>query len=362
MTTEDRTKIDNRTDYGVTDNTQYGEKTQCCDEAQSTIPKYSESMAEPDETTAPVGGGGKWKAVVIGSTAGVLMGAAGAFAGTGNLDALKSFSFGGSNANSSKGNNDDVVPEEDVVVEDDVVVEEVAEFPAATEPVEDYAAEELVSADDFVVEAPVSPSEPIGGVEYMYINVSYSNYDDMSFGDAFAAARAETGGPGGVFVWHGNVYNTYYAEEWEAMTPEQQNLFCSSAVGQANYQNYVYDGHDEYYYEPDHDDLAYDDEVHILGVYEENIEGQNMYVGEVSVAGENIVLVDCDQDNLFDIMIADVDHDGNISDSEFVDISSDGIMVSDFAAASMGESNLTNSDLAGDDMPDYVNDADVSML
>ena len=46
--------------------------------------------------------------------------------------------------------------------------------------------------------------------------------DDMSFGEAFASARHELG-PGGAFVWHGNVYGTYYAEEWNNMSAEQQS-------------------------------------------------------------------------------------------------------------------------------------------
>lgn len=36
--------------------------------------------------------------------------------------------------------------------------------------------------------------------------------DEMSFGEAFAAARAETG-PGGVFHWHGQNYHTFVAGE-----------------------------------------------------------------------------------------------------------------------------------------------------
>ena len=36
--------------------------------------------------------------------------------------------------------------------------------------------------------------------------------DDQSFSEAFNTARAELG-PGGVFSWHGNLYNTYTAEE-----------------------------------------------------------------------------------------------------------------------------------------------------
>ena len=50
-------------------------------------------------------------------------------------------------------------------------------------------------------------------------------HNDMSFGEAFAAARAEVG-PGGVFIWHGGIYNTYTAEEWNSMTPQQKNDFA----------------------------------------------------------------------------------------------------------------------------------------
>lgn len=49
--------------------------------------------------------------------------------------------------------------------------------------------------------------------------------DDLSFGEAFAAARAEVG-PGGVFHWHGGIYNTYTAAEWNAMTTEQKHDFA----------------------------------------------------------------------------------------------------------------------------------------
>lgn len=46
------------------------------------------------------------------------------------------------------------------------------------------------------------------------------DYDEMSFGDAFAAAR-ENLGPGETFEWHGNVYSTYTAEEWNAAHPSE---------------------------------------------------------------------------------------------------------------------------------------------
>ena len=49
--------------------------------------------------------------------------------------------------------------------------------------------------------------------------------DDMSFREAFDAARAELG-PGGVFSWHGNLYNTYTTDEWSAMSEEDQDSFA----------------------------------------------------------------------------------------------------------------------------------------
>ena len=50
--------------------------------------------------------------------------------------------------------------------------------------------------------------------------------DGMSFADAFAAARAQVGA-GGVFEWHGGVFSTYYENEWDSMTPQQQHYFTA---------------------------------------------------------------------------------------------------------------------------------------
>ncbi|MBQ8958428.1 MAG: hypothetical protein IJ057_08025 [Bacteroidales bacterium] len=48
--------------------------------------------------------------------------------------------------------------------------------------------------------------------------------DSMSFNQAFAAARQEVGA-GGIFVWHGHTYGTYYANEWNAMSPEEHDQY-----------------------------------------------------------------------------------------------------------------------------------------
>lgn len=53
--------------------------------------------------------------------------------------------------------------------------------------------------------------------------------DSMTFGEAYASARAEIG-PGGIFVWHGHVYNTFTAEEWNSMTAYERAEFNSNFV------------------------------------------------------------------------------------------------------------------------------------
>ncbi len=51
--------------------------------------------------------------------------------------------------------------------------------------------------------------------------------DDDTFDKAFAEARAEQG-PGHAFEWHGNLYSTYFEEEWDAMDGGDRNEFYAS--------------------------------------------------------------------------------------------------------------------------------------
>ncbi len=61
------------------------------------------------------------------------------------------------------------------------------------------------------------------------VPIAESVNDDMSFSEAFAAARDEVG-VGGVFEWNGNMYNTYTADEWKDMTPEERSEFSDNFV------------------------------------------------------------------------------------------------------------------------------------
>lgn len=125
------------------------------DQEDTTIVRKPEvEVPETETRRAGCKHAGKWKKVVIGGVSGILFGSASAYAAA----AVSDMSEDGDNADGSQ----------DDVAEDQVEVEDVS-----------------------------------------LIN------DDMSFGEAFAAARAELG-PGEVFQWRGNMYNTYTAEEWDA--------------------------------------------------------------------------------------------------------------------------------------------------
>jgi hypothetical protein len=50
---------------------------------------------------------------------------------------------------------------------------------------------------------------------------------DMSFGQAFNQARSWLGA-GAVFAWHGKLYNTFFKEEWLAMSLEDRQAFMNS--------------------------------------------------------------------------------------------------------------------------------------
>lgn len=53
--------------------------------------------------------------------------------------------------------------------------------------------------------------------------------DDMTFSQAFAEARAEVG-PGGVFIWHGNVYSTFIHDEWTSMDNAARQAYSRSVL------------------------------------------------------------------------------------------------------------------------------------
>jgi hypothetical protein len=199
--------------------------------------------------------------------------------------------------------------------------------------------------------------------------------DDMSFAEAFAAARAEVG-PGGVFHWHGGIYNTYSADEWNSMTVEQKHDFAQqgqpeirpdelSTPTDANPQVVV---HHVYH----HEEAPAAPEVHQTATTTEDVQvvdqqtaqnfeqdGDVHIVGYANVDGHLAVGYDTTGDGQADVAIIDVDDNHELSEADII-VDNQG------NAATVGEvvnandlnqlASMENPDVAPD-MPDYMNDA-----
>lgn len=216
--------------------------------------------------------------------------------------------------------------------------------------------------------------------------------DSMSFSDAFNAARSEVGA-GGVFEWHGNLYSTYTAEEWNNMDDAARSEFAESIHWDGPTHEYVasnqshsthsthsannggaanaVNGTNTNTQTPGKDD---DDtpEVEIIGVEHANIDGEHdSIIGTANVNGEAVYFIDIDgQDDEFELAVSDSNGNQQIDEGEVVDISEQHMSVSQFeqmAQANEPNHNNENEDPVqyyanNDDLPDYVNDADPGIL
>ena len=196
-----------------------------------------------------------------------------------------------------------------------------------------------------------------------------TSHDELSFGEAFAAARAEVGS-GGVFHWHGGIYNTYTAEEWNAMTLEQKNDFAQQVQPEIRVHEIPTptDTHPDVAVQPVSDtetqaDSNADDVEVVAQQVAQNFDmGDDVHiVGYADAEGHLVVGYDTTGDGDADIAIIDVDNNLRPSDADI-------IMDREGNMATLGELNneqdmnqtasLENPDVAPD-MPDYMNDANI---
>lgn len=212
--------------------------------------------------------------------------------------------------------------------------------------------------------------------------------DDMSFSDAFAAARTEVG-PGGVFSWHGQVYGTYYKSEWDSLSDEQRQEYSQSVaqtqvhpepytpqpsdpeiveVDQPTVEDSVHDiqqdtqeemQSEEVTLEPEAD--AEELEVEIIGVTQMEDEGGEIYdEGVGSMDGHDAAFLDLEGDGEVDTVIIDENDNGEVDEGDY-DAGDSGISVSDMIAMA-DDGGAPEDDGLYDGMPDYTNDADTSSL
>lgn len=273
----------------------------------------------------------KWHQVVISGVSGIALGAAGTlFSGAKLPDEMVIGASSEEAVESEEQVEDLQEASENAVVEEEPAVEQ-----------------EQVISEAAVADESVVTFNPAQETPTYSIHVATKVNDDMSFGEAFAAARREVGAQG-AFVWHGQVYTTCYAEEWSAMSPAEQNAFSSDAIAAA--QGAYANNEDEGI------------EVHVLGV-DENVEvgdGSVVNLGYAEIEGYNAVFVDSDADGTFDLLGVDVNHDGYIDvEHEVMEVDDPGMNVEAFNEAAPAPTSDPVDDVYAQ-MPDYTNDADVS--
>ena len=221
------------------------------------------------------------------------------------------------------------------------------------------------------------------------IEVATSVNDEMTFGEAFAAARSEVG-PGGVFEWHGQLYGTYTAEEWNNMSEEEKAEYSahfswnnidhsSSDVAQhsaeaSNNETVQIESNDDIEVisvdhnganetsttnihqmsnEPEEGIIVESDpEVEILGVEHDDASGAN--IGGMVVDGQEVVVIDVDGDLTFDYIATDLNSDGKIDNNEIIDIQGENLTVNDLGGFT---DSTTGSSFASNDGIDYSSEA-----
>ena len=152
---------------------------------------------------------------------------------------------------------------------------------------------------------------------------------DIPFSEAFAQARAEVG-PGGVFYWHGGIYNTYTAEEWNAMSYEEKAEFAHQVSPEIRPDEVPTPSdehpdivvHSENVHEDVHEEVQEDvqEDVNIVDNNAEllNQDSDVHIVGYAQVQGHLTVGLDMDGDGQADVAIIDVDDNQEISNPDIV--------------------------------------------
>jgi hypothetical protein len=163
--------------------------------------------------------------------------------------------------------------------------------------------------------------------------------DDLSFGEAFQQARAEVG-PGGVFHWHGGIYNTYTPAEWNSMSAGEKHAFAQQIQPEVQpdevptptdtnshvvVEHHVYHHHESAPATPTAEvhqtaDVASDDVQVVEQQIAQNFDmGDEVHiVGYANVQGHIAVGLDMNSDGMTDVAIIDVDDNLEVSSPDLV--------------------------------------------
>lgn len=202
----------------------------------------------------------------------------------------------------------------------------------------------LMGAGSMYASQVLATDEKPGVVELNELPLQEASVEGCkSFRDAFEAARAEFG-PGAVFRWHGNIYNTYTSEEWNAMSTEEKNQFAqrvkpevspadidtkqiaeaesaSEDVQVASVQEENHVAQAQVVAEEASQVKSDDDDVRVIGYGDINlVDGRSVTVEELEINGQRVAVIDVDKDGVGDFAMSDLNHNHRADEGEVIDL------------------------------------------
>ena len=182
-----------------------------------------------------------------------------------------------------------------------------------------FATQELLAKDD-------DNTEPLPSDEEM-VQESHLVNDAMSFKQAFATAREEVG-PGGAFIWHGQVYGTYDVNdpEWVEMSYAERQAHSELILSQIHpVPYYSADPEPQIVEVPEEpgvteEPIAVDapiqaeepveaeeaSELYVYGVETvENEDGETINVAYGTYGDHMMTMIDTDNDQIMDTLVVD---------------------------------------------------------
>lgn len=174
------------------------------------------------------------------------------------------------------------------------------------------------------------------------MSVAKVNPND-SFEHAFAEARAQVG-PGGVFYWHGGIYNTFTKAEWDAMSDADKKAFAAKI--QPEYEVHrINTAHitkehpqvhidkmevNEYHVSTTEEK---DDDVHVvghLGTDNYSFGDNNISVDRYVIDGHEAAVMNFNKEDVHNIAWEDKNNDHKVNDGELKDITTNEVLDSNF--------------------------------
>ena len=203
------------------------------------------------------------------------------------------------------------------------------------------------------------------------IQVADSVNDDMTFSEAFAAARNEVG-PGGAFVWHGHVYGTYRGDdpEWQEMSAEERTEHSQTIISQVHPAPYT-PAADEPEIVPMQEEVVTSEpaqentdegknesiDVHLVDVIQGQAEdGTIVTAGVGHVDGHYAEFVDSDGDGEVDTVLLDSNDNQVLDEGEVHAVPGIGITIDDMVSEVQANNATAVDDALYGNMPDYTND------